>query len=109
MNHAVALTRQMEHLWVAASEVDELVKQGFGAGDLKPRTQRAAGVHESHEVLRVFAHRLVKHLQCVIEPVHGPERARLPQFRHIDTEFLKRRLSFGLWHDSNLETMKPLA
>src|SRR5258705_8667660 len=91
MNHPIALSGQMQHLRTAASETNQLVEQGFGTRDFKPRPERATGIHKSKEILRIFANRFLKHLQRIIKAVPCPERTRLLQFGHINAKPLQNR------------------
>ena len=85
-DHAEALARQVEQLRVVRPQLHQAVEHRLGLGDLEPRAEGAAGVHQCHQVLGILAHRLFKRAQRLLEPVKLPQRARLLQFGHINAQ-----------------------
>ena len=57
-DHPEALACQVEQLRVVRAQLCQAVEHHLRFGDLEPRAEGAARIHQSHQVLRIFAHRL---------------------------------------------------
>ncbi len=74
-NHPVTLAGQVEEIRLPRAKLYQPVQHFFRALDFKARSQRAAGIHQGDEVLRMCADRLFKKLQRFLETIGDPERA----------------------------------
>jgi hypothetical protein len=85
-DHAVTLSREVQEVGPLRAQRDEAIQHRFRPADFEARAQRAAGVHEGDQVLRMFAGGLFEELQCFIEAMALPEGAGFLQLRQIDAE-----------------------
>ena len=85
-DHAEALAGQVQQARVVRAQFHEPIQQRLRPGDLEAGAQGSAGIHQRHQVLRIFPHRLLEQLKGLVEAVELPQRTGLLQLRNVNPE-----------------------
>jgi len=80
------LPGQMQDLCVVLSQLGQPIEHFLCPIDFESRSKRPTGIHQRHQVLRVFPDRRLEQVQGVIETAGLPKSPGLTHLGHIDPQ-----------------------